>query len=145
LRECIVEHAKKKIVNIGTHQYQNNFKLLNRQEIMNAYIKTQYYGEIVECVKMMMPWYINETFEVIRYDDIIGQNDTAKQYNTILKLMEDHDIENMTIEQINNKCINKHKPYIINWKEYWNEHVEEWFIATGLYDLNFKLGYEICE
>lgn len=142
LRECVVEHAKKKIATFGSYQCRNTSQSSNKHEIMNEYIKTPYCGEIVECVKMMMPWYTNNTFEVIRYEDIIGLNDTAEQYSTILKLMEDHNIENITMEQINNRCIGKHKPYIINWEEYWDERAEEWFNATGLYDLNLRLGYE---
>jgi len=139
LRECIIEHASKKNT---LRNDTRNYKHDKEYNIMNMYIKTPYYNEISEYVKIMIQWYESNTFETINYEDLTGLNGKTDQYNIILKLIEDHKVNSITIEQILNECINKQEQNKIKWEEYWNENIEKWFKNTGLYELNKKLGYE---
>jgi hypothetical protein len=139
LRECIIEHASKKNT---LRNDTRNCKHDKEYNIMNMYIKTPYYNEISEYVKIMIQWYESNTFETINYEDLTGLNGKTDQYNIILKLIEDHKVNSITIEQILNECINKQEQNKIKWEEYWNENIEKWFKNTGLYELNKKLGYE---
>lgn len=139
LRDCVVSHARQK-------QHDNLCFPNDTSKIMDAYIKMPYYVEITETVKLMLPWFRNKTFDEISFESISGKNGKDDQYRTILKLMEDFEIKNMTSDEIINKCVNKktftHSGELSDWRNYWNDDIEEWFVDTGLKKLNEELEYE---
>jgi len=118
--------------------YGNN--VIIDKHIMELYIKTPYYREILETNKMMMPWYENKLFKIIKYEDIIGSTTLINQHDVVIQLMEDFGMRReMYYEVISKIEENNNVP---NWVEYWNDDIERWFAQSGLYELNKRLGYE---
>lgn len=142
LRSCIVSHARQKQKD-GSSLPKDPLKL------MNVYITLPYYKELFEIIKMMMPWYTNKTFETIKFEDLIGQSGINKQYEIIMRLIEDFEITYLTMDDIINKCINKNtfsfSGKISEVEKYWNDDVEKWFEIVGFKKLNLDLGYETSE
>lgn len=138
LRSCFISHARKK----------RNEKLLNEMDdskLMEEYISSPYHYEILEQVKLMLPWFENQTFETIAFEDLVGQNGGDKQYQNLLKLIEAFDVKKMETDEVINNCINT-KTFTYSGmqsdiKRYWNEKFEEWFKSTGADEINRKLGY----
>ena len=137
LRSCVISHALNKRT-LQLMGYGNN--VIIDKHIMELYIKTPYYREILETNKMMMPWYENKLFKIIKYEDIIGSTTLINQHDVVIQLMEDFGMRReMYYEVISKIEENNNVP---NWVEYWNDDIERWFAQSGLYELNKRLGYE---
>jgi len=131
LRDCIVSHAKHKMCLSNTSY--------NMSKIMSEYIKMPYYLEISEMTKIMLPWFENKTFDELTYETLVGLNGKDKQYQQIMRLLEDFNITNIQSDEIINKCINKKN--FTDWKTCWSDEIEKWFDKIGLLNLNRLLGY----
>lgn len=138
LRDCVVSHARYKQRSKMCFQ-KNNLKL------METYISSPFYNEILERVNLMLPWFTNETFEVIKFESLCATNGKSEQYQTIVQLLEDFEVFNVPSDNIIDTCIGKqtftYSGEISDWRNYWNNDIEQWFIDTGLKKLNTLLGY----
>lgn len=135
LRACLISHAKYKSFGITQSTYN----------LMEWYIRQPYYHEIMEIAKMMLPWFVNDTFDVIRYEDLMTV-DVDEKTRTLSKIIDDigstKNIRNIVndTKSIIDKCLQGTE--IINWTEYWNDDIEKWFADTGILQLNRSFGYE---
>ena len=139
LRNCVVSHARVKMHDklCITH---------NKCKLMEDYIKMPYYNELVESIKLMMPWFTNNTFEELSYENIVGENGKDKQYQCLMRLIDDFELTNIKMDNIIDKCINKktfsYSGEISRWQDYWSDEIEKWFAKIGLKTLNVAIGYK---
>lgn len=139
LRGCLISHARRK---------QKESACLPREssKLMDAYILLPYYKEILETIKLLLPWYSNNIFTQIKFEDICCINGKDEQYKQFIQLFEDFEIEHLKIDSTIDKCINKgtfsFSGKITNISEYWNDDVEKWFDKVGFKRINQQLGYD---
>lgn len=140
LRSCVISHARQK-------QHDNLCLTDEPSKLMAMYIALPFYKEILEMVKLMMPWFENKLFDEIKYEDISGQNGVDSQYAILNRLFEDFEIKNTTLFEVIDKCVNcetfthGRDMIITKWEDYWNDTIEKWFVDVGFGELNKKLGY----
>lgn len=138
LRTCLISHARQK-------QKESACLPKDPKKLMETYITLPYYKEIYETVKLMMPWYTNNTFTVIEYESLTGQRDKNDQYQTILRLIEDFENTRLQMDDVINSCVCK-KTFTFSGEiseldKYWNDNIEKWFIDTEFQKMNKELGY----
>jgi hypothetical protein len=63
LRGCFISHARKK-------QKEGNSLPKEMNKLMDTYITTPYYKEILETMKIELPWYENNLFTQIKFEDL---------------------------------------------------------------------------
>lgn len=139
LRNCIVSHARQK-------QRDNVYFMNEHARLLDMYISTPYYNEIIETIKAQMPWFENKTFDVISFETLSGQYGKDAQYQSILKLFEDFEISGISMDDIVQKSIGiktfSYSGENSEWQKYWNDSVEKWYNETGLKAYNIILGYD---
>jgi hypothetical protein len=139
LRNCIVSHARQKQQSMML--YTNDI-----YEIMQKYITSPYYRELLGSIETLIPWFENQTFEEIRFETLIGEDGRDLQYQTIMKLIEDCDTKHIEMDEVINTNLYKntfsYTGELSNWTKYWNDDVENWFEDVGFLKYNKILGYE---
>lgn len=142
LRNCIVSHARQK-------QRENVYFMNENARLLDMYISTPYYNELIETIKAQMPWFENKTFDTLSFETLSGQYGKDVQYQSLLKLFEDFEISNetpnMQMDDIIQKSIGiktfSYSGENSEWQKYWSERVEKWYCDTGLKAFNELLGY----
>lgn len=144
LRNCVVSHAKQK-------QKENMLITTEHNKILDMYIMSPYYNELIETIKMQMSWFENKTFDTLSFEPLSGSCGKDIQYQSIIKLLDDleitesYDYGNIGLDNIIKKSIGV-KTFSFsgensNWVKYWSPLVEKWYEDTGLKCMNEKLGY----
>jgi len=138
LRNCLVSHARSK--------QQGNIYCSNEQsKLMDMYVTSSYHHEIIETIKLQLPWFENNTFDVLSFEDLSGQNGKDQQYQNIMKLLEDVELPHLQMDDIIKKSINvktfSYSGDNSNWISYWSEKIERWYQDSGLKQMNETLGY----
>lgn len=136
LRSSLVSHARQK-------QRENLYIVSEGQNVMEKYIELPYYKEISSMYELMAPWYEKKLFDIIDYEDIIGQRGKDKQNQILTKIMEDLDIDGITIDHIIQKCIGvptfSYSGKTCEYTAYWNYKIDTWFQQTGMNKINEKI------
>lgn len=130
LRSVVVSHALQK--------RNDGVFFTDDQKMMEMYIELPYYKEVFENSKLILPWFENNTFDVISFEDLTGSGSVDTQYQTIMKLMEDYGIKSVQIDTVISRSV---KSYKSEWEKYWSPNVEKWFNNTGFQKMNTVLGY----
>jgi hypothetical protein len=139
LRNCVVSHARQR-------QHSSAYYTNDVFEMMQKYIESPYYRELLSSVETLIPWFENETFEEIKFETLIGDEGKDYQYQTVMKLIEDCEGKHVTIDEVIDTNLHKktftYTGDLSNWTNYWNDTIEDWFVETGFAKYNKILGYE---
>lgn len=139
LKDCIVSHARCK-------QRENLYFTNDPSKLLEMYIHSPYFNELIEPLKLMLPWFEQNTFTVLDFETLVGQNGVDAQYKSIMKLTELVNLEYAPIEKIISKSVGKktftYTSDLSDWKKYWNDSIEEWFVSSGFAHMNKLLGYD---
>jgi hypothetical protein len=138
LRSCLISHARRKRKESNCLPRENN-------KLMSIYITLPYYKEILETIKILLPWYLNNLFTSIKFEDISCENGKDEQYKQFIQLMEDFEIAHLKMDDVIDKCVNKStfsfSGNVTKISDYWNDNIEMWFDKIGFKKINQQLGY----
>lgn len=138
LRSCVVSHARQKHRDICCFTDDPN-------KLMDMYITSPYYKEILEQCKLMIPWFDKKTFDVLEYETLIGQKGQQEQVRMLQTIIEDFRVRYVTPQELIHKCINvptfSFSGCVSDYQKYWNTKVDKWFNDVGFTKLNNILGY----
>lgn len=139
LRNCIVSHARQR-------QQSSTYYTNDATELMQKYIESPYYRELLSSVETLLPWFENQTFEEIKFETLIGGDGKTEQYQSIMKIIEDCDVKHVSIDEVIDSNLYKktftYSGELSNWRNYWNNKIEEWYEETKFSKYNKILGYD---